>query len=214
MSFWPTIDAPGRRVGYARVSTDEQHLDLQMDALRSAGCNLIFTDEGCSGADLDREGLDQALSKVGQGDVLVVWKLDRLARSLGYLILMIDQLAVCGAEFCSIQDGIDTTSPGGKLVFHILGALAEFELELIRERTHAGMQAAKRRGAVFGRPKKLSTRQIADAQRRIASGETRKAVAQRLKVNVSTLRRYLNAAKDAPEGKAVINLNTDKDTEP
>ena len=200
------------KIGYARVSTDEQHLDLQIDALRAAGCDLIFTDESCSGADVDRKGLNQALAKIGQGDVLVVWKLDRLARSLSYLILMIDQLLLSDAEFCSLQDGIDTTSPSGKLIFHILGALAEFELELIRERTHAGMNAAKRRGAVFGRPGKLNDRQIGEAHRRIARGETRVSIAKRFGVDVSTLRRYLNATKKrAAKTGGVINSNDEKD---
>ena len=135
------------KIGYARVSTDEQNLDLQLDALKEAGCEKIFTDEGKSGITKDREGLSQALLAVAESNnTLVVWKLDRLGRSLGFLCELIDKLKGQGAGFHSLTDGIDTTTTGGKLVFHIMGALAEFERDLIKERTKAGMKAAKKRG--------------------------------------------------------------------
>lgn len=147
-------------IGYARVSTDDQNLDLQMDALSRAGCARIFTDQGVSGATIEREGLSQAIAAVGKGDVLVVWKLDRLGRSLSFLISLIEKLRNDGAGFESLSDGIDTTAAGGKLVFHIMGALAEFERGLISERSKAGMQAARKRGKHIGRPVKLSREQI------------------------------------------------------
>ena len=131
------------KIGYARVSTQEQNLDLQTDALTAAGCEKLFTDEGVSGVIKARSGLDSAIEAVGEGDTLIVWKLDRLGRSLGFLIELIDKLGKKNAGFVALQDGIDTTTSGGKLVFHIMGALAEFERDLISERTTAGMAAAR-----------------------------------------------------------------------
>ncbi len=141
-------------VGYARVSTTEQTLDLQFDALKKAGCSKIFTDTA-SGAKTERKGLDEALSYVREGDTLVVWRLDRLGRSLTHLIETVSQLDNRKIGFKSLTEQIDTTTSGGKLIFHIFGALAEFERNLIRERTNAGLQAARARGRVGGRPKKL-----------------------------------------------------------
>src|SRR6266545_5471384 len=139
-------------VGYARVSTLEQNLDLQKDALTKAGCERIFTDR-ISGAKSERPGLTDALEFVREGDVLVVWKLDRLGRSLQQLIETVTGLAARGIEFRSLTEQIDTTTPGGKLIFHIFGSLAEFERDLIRERTKAGLTAARARGRIGGRPK-------------------------------------------------------------
>jgi len=141
-------------VGYARVSTTEQTLDLQFDALKKAGCSKIFTDTA-SGAKTERKGLDEALSYVREGDTLVVWRLDRLGRSLTHLIETVSQLDNRKIGFKSLTEQIDTTTSGGKLIFHIFGALAEFERNLIRQRTNAGLQAARARGRVGGRPKKL-----------------------------------------------------------
>jgi DNA invertase Pin-like site-specific DNA recombinase len=132
------------KIGYARVSTNDQNFDLQMDVLNKAGCERIFTDQGVSGATIEREGLSQAIAAVEKGDVLVVWKLDRLGRSLSFLIELIDKLRKDQAGFESLSDGINTTTAGGKLVFHIMGALAEFERALILERSKAGMQAARK----------------------------------------------------------------------
>lgn len=157
--------------GYARVSTDEQNLNLQLDALERAGCGKIFTDEGVSGAATTRPGLDEALEALQAGDVLTVWKLDRLGRSLPHLIAMIEELQSRGAGFKSLSESIDTTTAGGKLIFHIFGALAEFERSLIAERTKAGLQAARKRGKRLGRPARLTTEQINHAEKMIQAGE-------------------------------------------
>jgi len=140
----------------ARVSTFEQILDLQRDALTAAQCDRIFTDT-MSGSRSDRPGLEQALDYLREGDVLVVWRLDRLGRSLKYLIEVITRLNERGIGFKSLTEQIDTTTSGGKLIFHVFGALAEFERDIIRERTQAGLAAARARGRMGGRPKKLET---------------------------------------------------------
>lgn len=157
--------------GYARVSTDEQNLNLQLDALEHAGCENIFKDEGVSGAATTRPGLNEALSTLQPGDVLTVWKLDRLGRSLPHLISVIEELQKKGAGFKSLSESIDTTTAGGKLIFHIFGALAEFERSLIAERTRAGLQAAKKRGKQLGRPTSLTQEQISHAEKMINSGQ-------------------------------------------
>jgi DNA invertase Pin-like site-specific DNA recombinase len=149
----PEQPASGRLVGYARVSTVDQNLDLQMDGLRTAGCQEIFTDKA-SGASRSRPGLDKCLKRLARGDTLVVWRLDRLGRSLRHLLEIVGQLTEQGIGFRSVRDGaIDTTASTGKLVFHIFAALAEFERDLIRERTKAGLLAARGRGRVGGRLK-------------------------------------------------------------
>ena len=137
-------------IGYARVSTQDQNLALQEDALAAAGCEKTFTDT-LSGAKADRPGLTDALSHLRGGDVLVVWKLDRLGRSLKQLIEVAQDLDKRGVGLKSLQEQIDTTTPGGKLVFHVFGALAEFERDLVKERTNAGLAAARSRGRVGGR---------------------------------------------------------------
>jgi DNA invertase Pin-like site-specific DNA recombinase len=141
-------------IGYARVSTSDQTLDLQKDALEKAGCSRIFTDTA-SGAKAERTGLDDALNYVRTGDTLVVWRLDRLGRSLKHLIETITGLNNRHIGFKSITENIDTTTSGGKLIFHIFGALAEFERDIIRERTQAGLTAARARGRKGGRPRAL-----------------------------------------------------------
>jgi DNA invertase Pin-like site-specific DNA recombinase len=146
-------------IGYARVSTDEQNLDLQRDALHKAGCEQIYTDR-VSGTKAERKGLTEALSHLRQGDTLVVWRLDRLGRSLRHLIDTVTELQEREIGFKSLQESIDTTTSGGKLVFHIFGALAEFEREIIRERTKAGLTAARARGKSGGRPKALTEKQV------------------------------------------------------
>ena len=150
-------------IGYARVSTQDQTLNLQKDALEKLGCNKIFTDTA-SGAKAERKGLEEALEYVREGDTLVVWRLDRLGRSLKHLIETITELNNRKIGFKSIQENIDTTTSGGKLVFHIFGALAEFERDIIRERTQAGLQAARARGRKGGRPKSLTGKKTAMAQ--------------------------------------------------
>ncbi|GAA5531596.1 recombinase family protein [Herpetosiphon gulosus] len=139
-------------IGYARVSTADQQLDLQIDALRSHGCEHLYTDMA-SGAKTTRPGLMEALNACRAGDVLVVWKLDRLGRSLAHLVETVQALAARNVGFRSLQEQLDTTSSGGRLVFHIFASLAEFERDLIRERTNAGLIAARARGRKGGRPK-------------------------------------------------------------
>ncbi len=142
----------GMLIGYARVSTLEQNLDLQKDALDKAGCQQTFEDKD-SGAKTERPGLAKALEALRPGDTLVVWKLDRLGRSLKHLVETVQQLETKGIGFQSLQESLDTTTSGGKLVFHVFAALAEFERDLIRERTQAGLAAARARGRQGGRPK-------------------------------------------------------------
>jgi DNA invertase Pin-like site-specific DNA recombinase len=151
------------KIGYARVSTVEQNLDLQSDALAAAGCEKVFTDVA-SGAKDERKGLIEAIEYARKGDTIVVWKLDRLGRSLKHLIETVNRLHKREIGFASLQENIDTTTAGGKLIFHVFGALAEFERELIRERTNAGLKAARARGRQGGRPQKLSEKQIEQAK--------------------------------------------------
>lgn len=184
----------GMNIGYARVSTEEQNLDLQIQALEAAGCARIFKDHGISGAARERPGLSRVLATAKRGDVLVVWKLDRLGRSLPHLVEVIDALRQIGVGFRSLQEQIDTTSAGGRFYLHILAALAEFEREMISERTKAGMAAAKRNGKHVGRPRKLTAVQVAQARALIESGsDTRASMATMLGVDVATLRRALQA---------------------
>lgn len=181
-------------IGYARVSTEEQHLDSQLAALRDAGCSSIFHDK-VSGATTSRKGLLAALKRCKSGDVLVVWKLDRLGRSLRHLINLIENLNDRGVGLKVLAGHgamIDTTRPEGRMIFGMFAVLAEFERELIRERTIAGMRAARQRGVAIGRPRKLSETQIRNARRKIATGhQTRARVAAQLGVHVATLRRAL-----------------------
>ncbi len=188
-------------IGYARISTGDQNLDLQRDALLAAGCDesKIFTDR-LSGSKDDRPGLAQALAYVRAGDTLVVWRLDRLGRSLSHLIQTTTGLEDRGVGFRSLQEGIDTTTSGGKLVFHIFGALAEFERSLIRERTNAGLKAARARGRNGGRPKLLDARKLAVAESLLKDPKlTVKEVAEQVGVARSTLYTYLkrNELKDS-----------------
>jgi DNA invertase Pin-like site-specific DNA recombinase len=144
-------------IGYARVSTHDQTLNLQLDALKQAGCEKLFTDH-ISGTKAERPGLHDAISHLKAEDTLVVWRLDRLGRSLRHLIDTIKGLETRGIGFKSLQENIDTTTSGGKLIFHIFGSPAEFERDLIRERTQAGLEAARARGKVGGRPRALSAK--------------------------------------------------------
>jgi DNA invertase Pin-like site-specific DNA recombinase len=162
-------------IGYARVSTLDQTLALQQDALTAAGCERIFTDIA-SGARTDRPGFTEALSHLRAGDTLVVWRLDRLGRSLGHLIETIKGLERQGIHFKSLQEQLDTTTSGGKLVFHVFGALAEFERDLVRERTQAGLAAARARGRSGGRPRRLSPKKLAHL--RTLAADKRNGVAE------------------------------------
>jgi DNA invertase Pin-like site-specific DNA recombinase len=153
----------GMLVGYARVSTEDQNLDLREDALQKTGCGKLFTDIA-SGAKDERVGLAEAIAFLRPGDTLVVWKLDRLGRSLKHLIATVTDLQARKVGFRSLQESIDTTTSGGKLIFHVFGALAEFERDLIRERTQAGLQAARARGRKGGRPRSLDAKKLARAR--------------------------------------------------
>src|ERR687885_646151 len=188
-------------IGYARVSTDEQNLDSQIDALVKAGCERrhIFTDK-VSGTKDRRPGLEDALSHLREGDTLVVWRLDRLGRSLRHLIDTVTSLAEQGIGFKSLQESIDTTTSGGKLVFHIFGALAEFEREIIRERTKAGMEAARSRGKQGGRPKKLSKNK-AEMARKLYLDKTHsiEEICQTLGISRMTLWRYVKDGQQEQE---------------
>ncbi len=180
------------KIGYARISTVDQNLDLQTDALSKAGCEKIFTDQA-SGARDDRKGLIDAIEFCRIADSLVVWKLDRLGRSLKHLIETINLLHEKKVGFVSVQESIDTTTSGGKLIFHVFGALAEFERELIRERTNAGLASARSRGRMGGRPKAISAKQLRIAQTMLQDPKTTvKEVCETLQVSKTTLYRYLN----------------------
>src|SRR3954463_5045823 len=178
-------------IGYARVSTFDQTLALQQDALTAAGCEQLYTDT-VSGSVTQRPGLTQALSHLRASDTLVVWRLDRLGRSLPHLIETVSKLQQRGVGFCSLQEQIDTTTSGGKLVFHVFGALAEFERDLIRERTHAGLAAARARGRLFGRPKALTAQQVKQL-RSLAEDErnTVGEICRTLGISRATFYRYL-----------------------
>lgn len=178
-------------IGYARVSTDDQTPALQLDALARAGCERVFTDQGVCGAAPLRPALQDALGAISEGDVLVVWRLDRLGRSLADLIALINGLKAKGCGFRSLSEAIDTTTAGGVLIFHVLGALAEFERGLIAERTRAGLAAAKQRGKKLGRRKALSPDQVAHARKLVDAGEPVTEVAKTLKVDRATLYRAL-----------------------
>jgi len=157
-------------IGYARVSTQDQKPQLQLDALKGAGCERIF-EEKASGAQRERPALKEALTFLREGDTLVVWKLDRLARSLRQLIDTIEALEERGIGLRSLTESIDTTTSGGRLVFHIFGALAEFERSIIRERTVAGLASARARGRLGGRPRAMSPEDIAVAKTLLANSE-------------------------------------------
>jgi DNA invertase Pin-like site-specific DNA recombinase len=181
-------------IGYARVSTSDQTLALQKDALKQAGCDRIFTDTA-SGAKAERIGLDEAISHLREGDILVVWKLDRLGRSLKHLIETITSLESRKIGFKSITEAIDTTTSGGKLIFHIFGALAEFERDIIRERTQAGLTAARARGRNGGRPKALTPRK--QEQLQTLYNDKNRSIAEicrTLNISRATLYRYLTTS--------------------
>ena len=178
------------KIGYARISTADQSLDLQTDALKAAGCEKFFQDVA-SGAKDERKGLADAVEFSRAGDVLTVWKLDRLGRSLKHLIETVNHLHEKGVGFASVQENIDTTTPGGKLIFHVFGALAEFERELIRERTNAGLKAARARGRTGGRKQKLTPKQIEMAKAMVSDPNISiSAICETLKISKPTLYRY------------------------
>lgn len=182
-------------IGYARVSTQDQETELQMDALTAVGCERVFV-EKASGAHRDRPELKAALEYVRAGDTIVVWKLDRLARSLKQLIETVDDLQRREIGFRTLTETIDTTTPSGRLIFHIFAALAEFERSIIRERTMAGLAAARTRGRIGGRPRSLSDQDIQLARVLIKESDlTIREIATHLGVTTSTFYRYLPSAR-------------------
>ncbi len=186
-------------IGYARVSTGEQTLDLQLDALSNAGCGKVFT-ETASGTKTDRPVVEEVLAYARAGDTLVVWRLDRLGRSLPHLIETVATLRDRGIGFRSLTEQIDTTTPGGKLIFHVFGALAEFERDLIRERTHAGLAAARARGRLGGRPRKLADpKQLELARTLYAGGQADiDTICMTLGISRATLYRVLKEREVEP----------------
>jgi DNA invertase Pin-like site-specific DNA recombinase len=180
------------RIGYARVSTNDQNAALQVDALKHAGCLRVFTDHA-SGSKSSRPELDKMLDQLRPSDVVVVWRLDRLGRSLKNLIELVEGLADRGVGFRSLSESIDTTTANGRLFFSIMGALAEFERDLIRERTHAGLAAARTRGRVGGRPSVMDAKKIDKARKLYDSGQhTVAEIAEMLAVSVATIYRHLS----------------------
>jgi len=185
-------------IGYARVSTPEQDLTPQLEALRSAGCERTFSDKA-SGAEADRAGLADALSHARTGDILVLWKLDRLGRTMKGLIDLSSNLAARGIGLKSITDGIDTAGTAGKLVFHIMAAMAEMERDLVRERTTAALIVARREGRVGGRKTVMTPKRLEAARKLLSSGMTAREIAPTIGVSVATLYRHL----PAPEQEAI-----------
>ena len=182
-------------IGYARVSTDDQNLDLQRDALQAVGCERVFEDM-VSGARADRTGLVTLMSMLRAGDTVVIWRLDRLGRSLKNLIELVERLESAKVGLRSLQENIDTTSSGGKLVFHLFGALAEFERNLIRERTQAGLVAARARGRMGGRPKRLDPAKLALALKlHRERNHTVEEICKMMGISKSTLYNYLDKAE-------------------
>ncbi|MBA7913184.1 recombinase family protein [Enterobacter roggenkampii] len=186
-------------IGYVRVSTNDQNTALQRNALESAGCEQIFEDK-ISGTKAERPGLKRLLRTLSEGDTLVVWKLDRLGRSMRHLVTMIEELRHRGVNFRSLTDSIDTSTPMGRFFFHVMGALAEMERELIVERTRAGLVAARAEGRVGGRRPKLTKQQWEQVGRLIAAGEKRQRVAIIFDVGMSTLYKKFPSTRREHEG--------------
>ena len=184
-------------IGYARVSTTSQHLDMQLDALKASGCTRIHTDTA-SGTLTARPGLDQALDELNDGDTLVVWRLDRLGRSLPHLVTTIDNLTKRGVNLKSLHEAIDTTTPTGRLMIHLIASLAEFERELTIERTIAGLEAAKARGTNLGRPTVWTPERAEAATTLLAAGATVTQTATALGVSRATIYRHANPPKTTP----------------
>ena len=180
-------------IGSARVSTDEQSLDLQSDALKAAGCKRIFTDK-VSTTKADQPGLADALSHLRHADVLVFWKLDRLGRTVKGLVDFVADLHGRKIQFRSLTDGIDTTTPAGRFFFHVMASLAQMERELLAERTRAGLDAARRRGRVGGRKRRMTPGKVESGRKLLRGGMAPREVAQSLSVSIPTLYRWLPAS--------------------
>jgi DNA invertase Pin-like site-specific DNA recombinase len=188
-------------IGYARVSTYEQNLDLQKNTLKASGCEKIYEDK-ISGARAERPGLTRALEDLRPEDCLVVWKLDRLGRSLKHLISFVEELAARQVHFKSLTDNIDTSTPGGRFFFHIMASLAQMERELIIERTRAGLKAAREKGRIFGRRRLLNDSKMEAAKKLLTAGVPGKEVAANLGVSISTLYRWIPAAESLRDESA------------
>lgn len=183
------------RIGYVRVSTSDQNPNLQQDALMKAGCDKVFEDVA-TGSLVTRPGLCEALEYCREGDILVVWRLDRLGRSLKHLIETVSGLANRNVGFQSLQEGMDTATSGGRLIFNIFGSLAEFEREIIRERTNAGLKAARARGRNGGRPRKLNDQKVLMARNLMANNEINIGeICRTMQISKSTL--YRNVVKSS-----------------
>ncbi|HYW75575.1 MAG TPA: recombinase family protein [Gammaproteobacteria bacterium] len=180
-------------IGYARVSTQDQNLELQLDALTKAGCAKIFEDK-MSGSRAKRPGLTEALNMLRENDTLVVWKLDRLGRSVKHLVDLISELHTQGAQFQSLTDGIDTRTPSGRFFFHVMASLAEMERELMIERTQVGLAAARQAGRIGGRKRQMTHSKIKSAKKLLADGVPPRDVARNLGVSVPTLYRWIPAS--------------------
>lgn len=191
-------------IGYVRVSTNDQNTDLQRNALKGANCELIYQDK-ISGRTSERPGLKKALRNLKAGDTLVVWKLDRLGRSMRHLVMLTEELRERGVNFRSLTDSIDTSTPMGRFFFHVMGALAEMERELIIERTRAGLLAARENGRIGGRRRIMTAELTEKARRMIANGATVHQVALILDVSAKTIYRYI----PAPEQRKLQNAGND-----
>ncbi len=183
-------------IGYARVSTQDQNLDLQIEALAKAGCQKTFDDK-ISGSRAERPGLTQALEMLREGDTLVVWKLDRLGRSVKNLVDLVGDLHKKGVQFKSLTDAIDTGTPSGRFFFHVMASLAEMERELTVERTRAGLEIARQLGRLGGRKRQMTDSKIKSAKKLLASGVPPRDVAKNLGVSVPTLYRWVPASSQA-----------------
>ena len=181
-------------IGYARVSTDEQNLQLQLDALKKAGCKRVFTDKA-GGIRPERKGLAEALSHLRENDALVVWKLDRLGRTVRGLVDLVGELEHRRVHFQSLTDGINTKTPVGRFFFHVMASLAQMERELLVERTRAGLVAAKKMGRVGGRKRRMTESKIQSGKTLLISGVSPKEVARNLGVSIPTLYRWLPASE-------------------
>jgi DNA invertase Pin-like site-specific DNA recombinase len=200
MSFEKTFHGEGSTIimliGYARVSTQDQNLDLQTDALIKAGCKKVFDDK-MSGGRAQRPGLTRALETLREGDTLVVWKLDRLGRSVKNLVDLVSDLHKQGVQFMSLTDAIDTGTPSGRFFFHVMASLAEMERELTVERTRAGLEIARQSGRRGGRKRQMTDSKIESAKQLLANGVPPREVATNLGVSVPTLYRWIPAATQA-----------------
>jgi DNA invertase Pin-like site-specific DNA recombinase len=189
-------------IGYARVSTQDQDAIAQINALKSAGCELIFQ-EKASGGRWERPELHRLLGQLRKGDVLVVWKLDRLSRSLKDVLSLMEKIQQAGAGFQSLTEAVETTSPGGRMLMQIVGSFAEFEREMLRERTRNGLNAARKQGRIGGRPQKLNAHQREEIVRFVTSGQKSSAdVARLFKVHPATVSRLLQQSKFHPDNLA------------